>query len=133
MYRPVTHPVVRVHPVTKKKAIYVTPTFTLHIKGMAEDESRMLLEYLYRRTLIHEYHYRHRWQPDMVVFWDNRGVQHSALHDYYPNRRLIERVTVRGDRPVGDAPPPDPSELRRSLMPSVTEFENVRRKRQHEL
>jgi taurine dioxygenase len=133
LYPPVSHPVVRVHPLTKRKAIYVSPIFTLHIKGMAEDESRMLLDYLYRRTLIHEYHYRHRWQPDMVVFWDNRGVQHSALHDYYPNRRLLERVTIRGDRPIGDAPPADPSELRRYLMPSIAAFEGVRRKRENEL
>ena len=133
LYPPVTHPVVRVHTVTKQRAIYVSPIFTLHIKGMAEDESRMLLDYLYRRTFIHEYHYRHRWQPDMVVFWDNRSVQHSALHDYYPNRRLIERVTVRGDRPIGDAPPADPSELRRYLMPPITAFEGIRRKRQNEL
>jgi taurine dioxygenase len=93
----------------------------------------MLLEFLYRRTLIHEYHYRHRWQPNMVVFWDNRWLQHSALHDYYPQRRLMERVTIKGDRPVADAPPPDPGELRRYLMPPLTAFEASRRKRHHEL
>jgi taurine dioxygenase len=60
MYPPVTHPVVAVHPVTGKKVIFVNPQFTLHIRGMAEDESRMILEMLYRRTLVHEYHYRHR-------------------------------------------------------------------------
>jgi taurine dioxygenase len=133
LYPPVTHPVVRVHPATGRKAIFVNPQFTLCIKGMEESESRMLLEFLYRRTLIHEYHYRHRWQPNMVVFWDNRWLQHSALHDYYPQRRLMERVTIKGDRPVGDAPPPEPGELRRYLMPPLTAFEASRRKRQHEL
>ncbi|MCL4798937.1 MAG: TauD/TfdA family dioxygenase [Burkholderiales bacterium] len=133
LYPPVTHPVVRVHPMTGRKALFVNPQFTVRIKGMEESESRMLLEWLYTRTHIHEYQYRHRWQPDMVVFWDNRSAQHSALHDYYPQRRLMERVTIRGDRPVGDAPPADPAELRRYLMPPLTAFEATRAKRQHDL
>lgn len=133
MYPPVTHPLVRVHPVTGKKAIFVNPQFTLGIKGMEEEESRFLLNYLYRRTLIHEYHYRHQWQPDMVVFWDNRSAQHSAVHDYYPQRRMLERVTVSGDRPYGDGEPADPSELRRYLMPPITDFAGSRKKRHHEI
>jgi taurine dioxygenase len=132
-YRPVTHPVVAVHPVTGRKVLFVNPQFTLTIKGMAEDDSRAILDLLYRKTLVHEYHYRHRWQPDMVVFWDNRLVQHSAIHDYYPHRRLMERITISGTRPVGDAPPADPAELRRYLMPPVTAFTDTRQKRQHEL
>jgi len=133
LYPPVVHPVVRVHPVTGKKAIFVNPQFTLAIKGMEEQESRFILDYLYRRTLIHEYHYRHRWQPDTLVFWDNRSTQHSALHDYYPQRRLMERVTICGDRPFGDGKPADPSELRRYLMPPITEFSDSRKKRLHEI
>jgi taurine dioxygenase len=131
-YPPATHPIVRVHPITGKKVLFVNPQFTLYIKGMAEDESRTILDLLFRKTYIHEYQYRHKWQPDMVLFWDNRCVQHSALHDYYPKRRLMERVTIRGDRPVGDAPPADPSEVRRYLSPPVMAFAN-RQKRQHEL
>jgi taurine dioxygenase len=73
-YPPVVHPVVRVHPTTGKKAIFVNPQFTLAIKGMEERESRTLLDTLFRVTAIHEYHYRHRWQPDMLVFWDNRST-----------------------------------------------------------
>lgn len=133
IYPPVTHPVVRVHPVTGRKVIYVNPSFTLYIKGMEKNESKWLLEFLYRRTLTQEYHYRHSWQPDMVVFWDNRLVQHSAVHDYYPQRRFMERVTVGGDRPIADAPPADPSEIRRDLMPPLTAFEASRRKRQNDL
>jgi len=132
LYPPMTHPVVRVHPVTGRKAIYVSRAFTLRIKGMDEDEGRTLLDFLYRRTLRHEYHYRHRWQPNMVVFWDNRSVQHSALHDYYPRRRMLERVTIRGTRPVGDSPAADPAELRRDLSPPLSEFGATRAKRHND-
>lgn len=131
----VTHPVVAVHPITGKKLIYVSPNFTLRIKGMAEDESRVVLDMLYSKTLIHEYQYRHRWQPNMVVFWDNRLVQHSALHDYYPQRRLMERVTIEGSRPVPDGMPAPETDLRRYLMPPLSAFihGSSAQKRQHQL
>ena len=129
IYRPSTHPVVRVHPVSGRKAIFVNPEFTTHIKGMDKDESRTILDLLFRKTLRQEYHYRHRWEPDMVVFWDNRSTQHSAQHDYYPHRRLMERVTIRGDRPIGDGPAADPAELHRYLMPRITDFADTRMKR----
>lgn len=132
VYPPVTHPVVTLHPVTGKKVLFVNPQFTLYIKGMAEDESRMVLDMLYRKTLVHEYHYRHRWQPNMLVFWDNRSVQHSALHDYYPKRRLMERVTIKGTRPVPADAPADPKDLRRYLMPPLSAFKATAQKRQHE-
>lgn len=133
-YPSVTHPVVSVHPVTGRKAIFVNPQFTLYIKGMAEDESRMILDMLYRKTLIHEYQYRHRWDANMLVFWDNRHVQHSALHDYYPQRRLMERVTIAGTRPIPEAAAADPKDLRRYLMPPLSQFRNAGTvpKRQHE-
>lgn len=133
LYPLVTHPVVTVHPVTGKKVLFVNPQFTLYIKGMAEDESRTILEMLFRKTLVHEYQYRHRWQPDMLVFWDNRAVQHSALHDYYPQRRLMERVTVGGTRPLPHGPAADPKDLRRYLMPPLSAFRETAQKRQHEL
>ncbi len=131
-YPPATHPVIRAHPVTGKKALFVNPQFTLYIKGMEEDESRTILELLFRKALRHEYHYRHRWRPDMVVFWDNRSLQHSALHDYYPQRRLMERVTIAGDRPRNAFAPADPAELRRRLVPPLMSFD-TRQKRRHEL
>ena len=132
VYRPTTHPLVRVHPVTGRKAIFVNRSFTTHIKGMDEDEGRTILEFLYRRTMRHEYHYRHRWRPGMVVFWDNRAVQHSALHDYYPQRRMMHRVTIKGDRPAGDGPPADIAELRRYLSPPLSEFEATRARRDND-
>lgn len=134
IYPPVTHPVVTVHPITGKKVIFVNPQFTLYIKGMAEDESRMILDMLYRKTLIHEYQYRHRWQPNMLVFWDNRHLQHSALHDYYPQRRLMERVTITGTKPLPDCPAADVKDLRRYLMPPLSAFlgTGTAQKRQHE-
>ena len=132
LYPPVTHPVVTVHPITGRKVLFVNPQFTLHIKGMPEGESQALLDMLYRKTLVHEYQYRHRWQPDMVVFWDNRCVQHSALHDYYPQRRLMERVTISGTQPVAERSALDPAQLRRYLMPPPSAFSNTRQKRQHE-
>jgi taurine dioxygenase len=132
LYPPVTHPLVTRHPLTGKKVLFVNPQFTLHIKGMAEDESRMILEMLFRKALAHEYQYRHRWQPHMVVFWDNRSVQHSALHDYYPQRRLMERVTIKGSPPLAADPPADPKELRRYLMPPLSAFRTTAQKRQHE-
>jgi len=132
-FPPVAHPVVRRHPVTGRKALFVNPQFTLYVRGMEEGEGRALLESLYRRTSVLEYQYRHRWQPNMLVFWDNRWIQHAAVHDYYPQRRLMERVTLAGDRPIGDAPPADPKELRRYLMPPISAFGATRQRRQHDL
>lgn len=132
IYRPVVHPVVRVHPVTGKKSIFVNPQFTLFIKGMEERESRTLLDTLFRLTSIHEIQYRHRWEPDMLVFWDNRSAQHSAVHDYYPQRRLMERVTIKGDRPLGAGEPAQVSELRKFKMPPLSSMDGRRSRRQHE-
>ncbi len=132
IYPPVAHPVVRVHPVTGRKLIYVSRAFTLHIKDMDEEEGQTILDFLYRRTLRHEYHYRHRWRPGDVVFWDNRSVQHSALHDYYPQRRKLDRVTLQGTRPVADASPPDRSEVRRDISPPLSEFEETRARRDND-
>ena len=132
IYRPVVHPVVRVHPITGKKALFVNPQFTLYIKGMGEWESRHLLEELFRTIFTLEYQYRHRWEPDMLVFWDNRWTQHAAVHDYYPQRRLMERVTIKGDRPFGTGEEVDAKSLHRRKVPSVMDFKN-RPKRQHEL
>ena len=132
-YQSVTHPVIRVHSVTGRKILFVNPQFTTHIKGMAEDESRSILDMLFKKTPMHEYHYRHKWDENMLIFWDNQAVQHSALHDYYPQQRMMERVTINNDQPpIADAPAPDPATLRKYLMPPIAQFTKSRQKRQHD-
>jgi taurine dioxygenase len=90
----VTHPLVISHPVTGKPVIYACPAYTVRIKDMEENESNMILNMLYQKTLQPEYQYRHHWQAGDVLFWDNRLVQHCAVVDYYPQRRRLERVTI---------------------------------------
>lgn len=94
------HPVVRTHPATGRKAIYVNPQFTKRIVGLPEDESRAVLSLLYEQAHVPEYQFRLRWKPGTITFWDNRSTQHYACNDYYPNRRRMERVAVMGDRPA---------------------------------
>lgn len=96
-----SHPVVRVHPVTGRRLINVNAQFTTHIKGLKEEESQMILQHLYSRAQIPEIQLRVKWQPNTVVMWDNRATQHYAPHDYYPQRRSMNRVTVMGDAVVG--------------------------------
>ncbi len=99
------HPVVRVHPVSGRRVLYVNRQFCVRIKDLKADESDMLLDFLYRQASVPEYQLRVKWEPDMLVMWDNRSVQHYAAHDYYPARRTMERMTVKGDRPVGVSGP----------------------------
>jgi len=94
------HPVIRTHPDTGRKSIYVNIGFTRHIVGMQRDESDKLLKYLYSRAAIPEYQCRFRWQKNSVAFWDNRSCQHYATSDYWPEVRQMERVTVVGGKPV---------------------------------
>jgi taurine dioxygenase len=95
-----SHPVVRTHPVSGRKGIYVNPQFTLRIEGLQPDESRALLEVLFAQAHVPEYQFRLRWAPDTIVFWDNISTQHYAANDYYPQRRRMERTAVVGDVPV---------------------------------
>jgi alpha-ketoglutarate-dependent taurine dioxygenase len=95
-----SHPVVTVHPETGRKVLFVNWHFTTHVNELPEEESRMVLDYLRNRVLQPEYQLRVRWEPDMVVVWDNRSVQHYAPKDYYPQARRMERVTIAGRPPV---------------------------------
>ena len=99
-YPMVEHPVVRTHPETGAKAIYVNAAFTQHIVGLENAESDALLAHLYAQAAIPEYQCRFRWLPHSIAFWDNRSSQHYAVSDYWPAVRRMERVTVAGDRPV---------------------------------
>jgi taurine dioxygenase len=98
-YPPAEHPVVRTHPVTGRRSLYVNVAFTSHIKGLRADESTQLLNYLYRQAAVPEYQCRFHWEPNSLALWDNRCVQHYAVSDYWPQRRVMERVTIVGDRP----------------------------------
>lgn len=95
------HPVIRVHPVSGKRIVFVNPQFTVRIKGISEEENEAILNLLYSLARIPEYQLRVRWQPRTVVFWDNRSTQHYAPHDYYPHKRFMERITIRGDALIG--------------------------------
>ena len=96
-FPPVRHPVVRIHPETGQKILYVNFTFTTRILGLPEDESDSLLRLLFDRIKVPEYQVRFRWTPNAIGIWDNRSTQHYAVGDYWPEYRALERVTVSGD------------------------------------
>jgi len=93
------HPVIRSHPVTGRKGLFVNRGFTIRIPQLKRSESNALLEMLYRHIETPEFHCRFKWRPGSVAFWDNRCVQHHAMWDYHPLRRFGHRVTVCGDQP----------------------------------
>jgi taurine dioxygenase len=99
-YPSAEHPVVRTHPVTGRKALYVNRGFTVRLLGVPRDESDGVLRYLYEHMENPLFQCRFRWRPNSVAFWDNRCVQHRAMWDYWPHRRYGNRVTVKGERPV---------------------------------
>ncbi|WP_416063850.1 TauD/TfdA dioxygenase family protein [Rhodococcus indonesiensis] len=97
----VHHPVVRVIPETGRKVLFVNIAFTQRILDVPDKESEELLTRLYRHIARPEFQVRLKWQPNTIAFWDNRTCQHYAASDYHPARRVMERISIVGDRPVG--------------------------------
>ena len=95
------HPVVRVHPETGRRALYVNVAHTERFSGMTREESVPLLRYLFQHQVRPELTCRFRWRAGSIAFWDNRCAQHNAINDYPGHRRLMHRLTLAGDRPRG--------------------------------
>ena len=96
---PVTHPVVRAHPASGKRALYVNALFTTRLEPLPRRESDALLAFLCRETTADEYTVRLSWRPGTVAIWDNRTTQHKPVNDYFPQHRRMYRLTVAGERP----------------------------------
>jgi taurine dioxygenase len=97
---PVNHPVVRIHPVSRRKGLFVNEGFTTHINELEPRESQAMLAFLFSHIAQPEFTVRWRWNVDDIAFWDNRNTQHYAIADYLPERRTMHRATVNGDKPV---------------------------------
>lgn len=95
-----THPLVRTHPVTGRKALFVSPVYTVGVEGMTADESAAVLGYLFQHMTQEPFIYRHRWRPKMLLMWDNRCTMHFAEGGYDGHLRVMHRTTVAGDTPV---------------------------------
>jgi taurine dioxygenase len=93
------HPVVRTHPETGRKALYVNLGHTASLLGWTEGESAPLLDYLFRHQVSPEFTCRFHWEPGSLAFWDNRCTQHNPVNDYHGHRRVMHRVTLKGERP----------------------------------
>jgi len=93
------HPVIRTHPETKRKSLYVNEAHTTHFVGMTEEESTPILEYLFKHQIKSEFTCRFHWQPGSVAIWDNRCTMHNPINDYHGKRRLMHRITFAGDKP----------------------------------
>jgi taurine dioxygenase len=103
------HPVVRTHPDTGRRALYVNAAFTREIVDMDPGTSARLLEHLYAQAATPEYQCRFQWQTNSIAFWDNRACQHYAVSDYWPDERKMERATIIGDTPFYDPKSGDPT------------------------
>ena len=99
VYPSAIHPVVRTHPVTGRKGLFVNRGFTIRINELPDDESRAVLHFLFEHSTKSDFQVRFHWRPHSIAFWDNRAVQHLAVWDYFPQTRSGIRVTIKGDRP----------------------------------
>lgn len=96
---PVRHPVVRAHPESGKKVLFVNSLFTTHIEGIKRAESDAILAFLYVHVTTAEYTCRFSWRPNSIAIWDNRSTQHKPINDYFPAHRQLQRTTIDGDLP----------------------------------
>jgi taurine dioxygenase len=96
---PVRHPVIRTHPRSGRRALFVNRLFTTHIEGLREAESEAVLAFLYQHLELPEHSCRFRWREHSIAFWDNRSTLHRPINDYLPAARRMERITIAGDRP----------------------------------
>lgn len=94
------HPLVRTHPVTGRESLFINPVYTVAIEGLHPDENFTLLKFLYEHMVKDEFVYRHQWQEDMLVLWDNRSTMHFAEGGYNGHLRVMHRTTLAGDRPI---------------------------------
>ncbi len=94
------HPLVRTHPVTDEKCLFISPTYTVGIQGMTNGESQALLSYLYQHMTRDTFIYRHKWQSNMLIMWDNRCTLHYADGGYDGHLRVMHRTTIAGTMPV---------------------------------
>jgi taurine dioxygenase len=91
---------VRTHPETGRKALYVNPGHTMRFVGWTEEESTPLLEFLYQHQVKPEFTCRFSWAPKSIALWDNRCVMHNPVNDYHGHKRLLYRITLKGDTPA---------------------------------
>lgn len=96
---PQRHPVIRTHPESGKKVLFVNSLFTTHIEGLPRAESEALLDFLFAHVSTAEYSCRFHWAPHSIAVWDNRSTQHKPINDYFPAHRKLHRITIDGDRP----------------------------------
>jgi taurine dioxygenase len=93
------HPLVRIHPETNRKSLFINPVYTIAINGLDENESKSLLNELFNHMEKEIYIYTHSWETNMLVMWDNRSVNHCAQGGYEGHKRLLHRITLSGERP----------------------------------
>jgi taurine dioxygenase len=95
-----THPLVRTHPVTGRKALFISPVYTVGVEGLTAPECEAILGFLFKHMVQDQFVYRHKWRPGMLLMWDNRCTMHFAEGGYDGHLRLMHRTTVAGDAPV---------------------------------
>ncbi len=96
---PVRHPVIRTHPETGKKVIFVNSLFTTHIEDLTSSESEEILSLLFKHITTPEFSCRFNWEQNCIAIWDNRSTQHKPINDYFPSHRRMERITIDGYQP----------------------------------